>query len=42
LGDKKQPARFPAGIEHVFINGAHVVDGERYDARARAGTVLRQ
>jgi N-acyl-D-amino-acid deacylase len=36
-----EPARFPDGIEHVFVNGAHVVDGGRYDAGARAGRVLR-
>ncbi len=35
------PARFPIGIEHVFINGAHVLEGERYDAGAMAGRVLR-
>ena len=36
-----KPAQFPTGIDHVFINGHHVVDGERYDAGARAGQVLR-
>ena len=36
-----EPARFPIGIEHVFINGQHVLDGDRYDAQARAGRVLR-
>jgi N-acyl-D-amino-acid deacylase len=36
-----EPARFPDGIEHVFVNGVHVVDGARYDARAAAGRVLR-
>jgi len=35
------PATFPEGIEHVFINGRHVLDGDRYDARAMAGRVLR-
>jgi N-acyl-D-amino-acid deacylase len=35
------PDRFPTGIDHVFINGAHVLDGDRYDAGARAGRVLR-
>jgi N-acyl-D-aspartate/D-glutamate deacylase len=35
------PARFPIGIEHVWINGAHVVDGGRYDPRAAAGRLLR-
>jgi N-acyl-D-amino-acid deacylase len=37
----EEPARFPTGIDHVFINGRHVVDGEKYDATARAGRVLR-
>lgn len=36
-----EPARFPTGIEHVFINGRHVLEGERYDAGALAGRVLR-
>jgi N-acyl-D-aspartate/D-glutamate deacylase len=35
------PACFPIGIEHVFINGRHVLDGARYDAQARAGRVIR-
>jgi N-acyl-D-amino-acid deacylase len=35
------PARFPSGIEHVFVNGAHVLAGERYDSAALAGRVLR-
>lgn len=35
------PASFPTGIDHVFINGKHVVDGDRYDASAKAGRVLR-
>ncbi len=31
------PARFPLGIEHVFINGRAVIEDGRYDrARARA------
>jgi len=25
----------------VFVNGRHVLDGDRYDARAHAGEVLR-
>lgn len=37
----EQPATFPTGIEHVFVNGRHVVDGPRYDATAQAGRVLR-
>ncbi len=36
------PARYPTGIEHVFINGQHVLDGDRYDAVRRAGAVLRR
>ena len=39
--DFATPARFPEGIEHVLINGRHVVDGGRYDAHAAAGKVLR-
>ncbi|MFQ5666306.1 MAG: amidohydrolase family protein [Candidatus Binatia bacterium] len=35
------PARFPTGIEHVFINGRHVLNGDAYDAGARAGRVIR-
>jgi len=35
------PARFPRGIEHVFINGSHVVDGATYDGDARSGHVIR-
>ena len=37
-----QPSRFPKGIDHVFINGQHVLEGERYDPAGRAGQVLRQ
>ena len=37
----EEPARHPLGIEHVFINGTHVLAGERYEANARAGRVLR-
>lgn len=37
----EKPDRFPSGIDHVFINGAHVLDGDHYDAHARAGRVLR-
>jgi N-acyl-D-amino-acid deacylase len=35
------PAQFPRGIEHVFINGAHVIDGPTYEAGAKAGAVIR-
>ena len=37
----EEPARFPIGIEHVFINGRHVLNGDSYDSEARAGRVLR-
>jgi N-acyl-D-amino-acid deacylase len=37
----EHPATMPLGIDHVFVNGHHVVDGERYDATARAGRLLR-
>ena len=36
-----EPARFPDGIDDVFIGGVHVLEGQRYDAGARAGRVLR-
>jgi len=36
-----EPDAGPLGIEHVFIGGQHVIDAERYDASARAGTVIR-
>jgi N-acyl-D-aspartate/D-glutamate deacylase len=36
-----EPARFPTGIAHVLINGRQVLAGDRYDATARAGRVLR-
>ena len=35
------PDRFPTGIEKVFVNGVPVIDGDRYDANASAGQVLR-
>lgn len=37
----ERPDEGPDGIEHVFVNGRHVLDGDRYDARAHAGEVLR-
>ncbi len=37
----ESPASYPAGIEHVFINGRHVLDGHTYDADAMAGQVFR-
>jgi N-acyl-D-aspartate/D-glutamate deacylase len=36
-----EPNKFPTGIEHVFINGRHVLNGAHYDANAMAGRVLR-
>ncbi len=38
----EDPARFPTGIESVFIGGRQVIDGDRYDAGARAGRVIRR
>lgn len=38
----EEPARFPLGIERVFINGCAVIEDGRYDAGARAGVVLRR
>ncbi len=40
--DFDHPARYPRGIEHVLVNGRHVLAGDRYDAEARAGHVLRR
>jgi N-acyl-D-aspartate/D-glutamate deacylase len=37
----EEPTRFPVGIDHVFINGRHVVNGESYASEARAGQLLR-
>ncbi len=37
----EEPTATPDGIEHVFINGRHVLDGDRYDPQARAGKLLR-
>lgn len=37
----EDPSAFPSGIDHVFINGCHVLNGARYDAGARAGRVVR-
>ena len=36
-----QPARKPKGIEHVFVNGRHVVRDGSYVSGSRAGRVLR-
>lgn len=37
----EKPDTFPTGIEHVFINGRHVLNAGRYDGSLRAGQVLR-
>jgi len=37
----RDPDQYPSGIEHVFINGHHVVDGPRCHSNLRSGTVLR-
>jgi N-acyl-D-amino-acid deacylase len=37
----QDPKRFPIGIDHVFVNGVHVVDAGRQLDGARAGRVLR-
>ncbi|MFN2426060.1 MAG: amidohydrolase family protein [Candidatus Binatia bacterium] len=36
-----EPSSFPLGIDMVMIGGRAVVDGDRYDADARAGAVIR-
>ena len=35
------PAGRPKGVEHVFINGRHVVEGGKYTGKERSGQVLR-
>ncbi len=35
------PEKFPAGIEHVIINGKHVVDGEAFNPEPKPGRLLR-
>ena len=36
------PAKFPAGIEHVFVNGRHVVDGDAFHPEPKPGRLLRR
>lgn len=36
-----QPACFPRGIDHVFVNGQHVIDGDRFHVQTAAGRLLR-
>jgi len=38
----KAPAQPPTGIEHVFINGRHVVDGETFRGDLKPGRLLRR
>jgi len=37
----ENPASFPIGIERVLLGGRHVLEGDRYDAGAKAGRVIR-
>jgi N-acyl-D-amino-acid deacylase len=37
----QDPKRFPVGIDHVFVNGVHVVESGRQIDAARPGRVLR-
>ena len=37
----KDPARFPTGLEHVFINGHHIIDKGNFVPDPRPGRVLR-
>jgi N-acyl-D-aspartate/D-glutamate deacylase len=37
-----EPIAFPVGIDHVFINGAHVVEGVTMHKQERHGRVLRR
>lgn len=39
---REAPDRSPVGIERVLVNGLPVVDGGRFDAKSRAGRVLRR
>lgn len=36
-----EPEQYPTGIEHVFINGHHVVDGAEFRPDAKPGQLLR-
>ena len=38
----EDPAHFPEGIEHVFINGKHVVEGDRFCPDPLPGQLLRR
>ena len=37
----KEPSQYPEGIEHVFINGAHVVDHDTFNPNLKSGRLLR-
>lgn len=37
-----EPDRPPVGVEHVFINGKHVIDGAVFHKEAMAGRLLRR
>ena len=41
-GTFRDPAHFPDGIEHVFINGNHVVDGDVFNPDPLPGRLLRR
>lgn len=36
----RRPDSYPVGIEHVYINGAHVVEGGRINFEARSGKIV--
>lgn len=38
----KSPEQAPVGIEHVFINGVHVVEGETFRGDLKPGRLLRR
>jgi len=38
----KDPEQAPVGIEHVFINGRHVVEGDTFRGDLKAGRLLRR
>jgi len=41
IGTFQEPDRPPVGIEHVFINGKHIVDGDTVHLDLKPGTVIR-
>ena len=36
-----EPEQFPVGIEHVFLNGRHVLDGDTFNPEPKPGRLLR-